>query len=309
MYVDPTAPSKPVNIRRKIFEFIAKYQDNQDQLPSQDTIRELFGCYTDDVDLHLEQLAREGLLILDRDGGNGITLVPTYTPAPQIKVLGRIANHLEQACGGSCSGSIAIDLRGVGVQMERGMFAVQVLDDRMSDAGIEYGDIALLVASTPMRGDIVAVEEGTALVLRRYIVVAGIPHFLAENPAKPDLRPAWEIKMQGVLWGLVRTVPSSRLAGTATKKNHRKGSLSNPRPRHEARHEVALPKAASPAKPPQRSRTFRAPKKSASPVADTERGKWPEPPFGIELNEFTSSFLLTEEPVDYGPWGECRSQG
>ena len=270
-----------------MFEWIADRQSAGQDLPNQGDLRELFGGLTEDVDLHLQALVREGLVIVDKDGGNGLSLVPTYTPAPQIKLLGQTARKFQQSSLGTCAGSIALDLRGIGVPLEPGMFAVQVLDDRMIDAGIEYGDIALLVNATPMRGDIVAVEEAEVLVLRRYVIVSGIPHFLAENSTNPDLRLGWESPMHGVLWGLVRADPCRR---------HPR-QLPTDQLRGQPQIIASCPDPTSP-------------KKKKPKGANPRRsGDWPKPPGGAQLNETRRVYKLTEDRAMYDTWGPMYPSG
>ena len=283
-------PSEPINLRRKIFEFLAEKQHSRQQLPSRNALQHLFSDLTDDVDLHLQQLAREGLLILDKDGGNGISLVPTYTPAPRIKSLGQVAQRLTESEPGLRAGSIALDLREVGITLEPGMLWVQVLDDRMSDAGINHGDIALVINAAPLRGDIVAVEEGDVIVLRRYIIVSGIPHFLAENPKNPALRPGWDSPMQGVLWGLLRINPCHRDVKGSTHR--RKGVQC------KVGCQTLL-----------RRQPVPLPKRNKSPRSSNAKKPkdWAKPPSGIGLNEPQSPYRLTEKVESYDTWGPCHN--
>ena len=287
MHSHPSSPTTAVNIRRRIFEFIIQQEAQLKCLPSRDELRQLFTGLTEDLDLHLEQLAREGLIILDKDGSNGISLVPTYTPAPQIELLGRMSQRLKQGNPSSYAGSIALDLQGAGVSLEPGMVAVQVLDDRMSDAGIEHGDIALLVNTSPMRGDIVAVEEGEVLVLRRYIVVSGIPHFLAENPSTPDLRPGWESPLYGVLWGLIRAdIRRSKQSARTTKA------------RITYAHGATISTSSNTQGPAKTNDAL-----SPDATRPRKRGNWPKAPSGVELNEAESSYRFTEDLGAYDTWG------
>ena len=94
--------------------------------------------------------------------------------------------------------------------MEGDLFALVVRDDSMVDAGITQGDVAIIKAVAPERGEIVAIEESGVTVLRRYVVIAGIPHLLAENPCRPDLTVAYERPIQGTLWCLICTRPNGR---------------------------------------------------------------------------------------------------
>ncbi len=200
----PVPTGGPVSLRRKIYELLLGENERWGRLPSQDEVRQVFGDATDNVDLHLEQLAREGMLILDRDGGNGISLAPTYVAPSQPGLMNVVADLLSLANNGTFGGSIGLDLRGSELAVERGVRVVQVLDDRMSDANIMQGDLAILVNSQLMRGNIVGIKQADVVILRRYTVIAGIPHFLAENSAAPDLIPAWDATLCGVFWGLIR---------------------------------------------------------------------------------------------------------
>lgn len=301
----PESPrSASVNIRRKIFEFIINQKAWHGCLPSREELRKLFGGMTADVDLHLEQLAREGHLLIDRNGLGEIALVPTYIPPQEISVLSRTAHQLNQSQDGARSGSIALDLRGIGVPMAPGMSAVQIFDDRMVDAGIEYGDIALLVQRTPMRGDIVAVEEAEVMVLRRYLIVSGIPHFLAENPSSPDLRSGWDTTMHGVLWGLIR-ITSRWVASQTPPVRHRVSysgaklcdTLSAPQPIDP---DAKRFKAAGQRRK-QNSKNGNT--KATGPIT------LPRPPFDVQLNESEGGFRLTEQLSTYDTWGHPGSKG
>lgn len=247
---------QPINLRRKIYELILDQKERFGCLPTQDDLRRLFGNFSSDVDLHLQQLAREGLLLLDRNGGNGISLVPTYVQLPEIGILGHVAQGFSGQSGCQPRGSIGLDLRGCGVRMEPGTQCVQVLDDRMIDAGIEFGDIALVVNSLPTRGCIVAIEEADVMVLRRYVVLSGIPHFLAENPTAPGISPAWNVNVQGVLWGLIKVESCWRANGAG--------------PSLEGTNSFKASTGKSPSSKPQQVR--------ANP-------NWPKPLSGHQLNE------------------------
>jgi len=53
-------------------------------------------------------------------------------------------------------------------------------------------------------GDIVAALIDGETTLKRYVVERGRPYLKAENPRYPDLVPARELKIQGVMVSLVR---------------------------------------------------------------------------------------------------------
>ena len=134
-----------------------------------------------------------------------MAIPPTYYQVPELKFLKHQLSGSKPLPETKLSGSISLDLSGVGIPMEPGMYALFVYDESMIDAGIQHGDIALLKLASPQRGDIVAVEMDGRILLRRYLIIAQIPHLLAENPFRPDLRFAGNLPMQGVLWGSIRT--------------------------------------------------------------------------------------------------------
>jgi len=53
-------------------------------------------------------------------------------------------------------------------------------------------------------GDIVAALIDGETTLKRYVVERGRPYLKAENPRYPNLVPARELKIQGVMVSLVR---------------------------------------------------------------------------------------------------------
>lgn len=84
------------------------------------------------------------------------------------------------------------------------MFALRVRGDSMIDAHILDGDIVILEDRKEVHnGDIVAalIDETT---LKRYVTEHGRPYLKAENPLYPNLVPARELRIQGVMVSLVR---------------------------------------------------------------------------------------------------------
>lgn len=207
-----------MNIKRQIFEYIVD-QGAWGTTPLREDVRKHFAEVASDIDLHLAQLEREGLLRISDDTG-AVSLVPTYGILPPIPLCyNRFANPIAQQSQPD-SGSINLDLRGIGIVHEANSYAMQVLDDSMSDSGIYTGDIALLCSRPLTRGDIVAVELNGRMVLRRYLRIRQIPHILAENPRNPDLQPAFEIATHGVLWGLIRREVGRRPVSSAARRTY-----------------------------------------------------------------------------------------
>ncbi len=76
----------------------------------------------------------------------------------------------------------------------------------MIGANICDGDMVILEAKEPRPRDIVAALIDGETTLKRYVVERGQPYLQAENPDFPDLIPAAELIIQGVMQALIRQV-------------------------------------------------------------------------------------------------------
>ena len=278
-----------MNIKRKIFEFIVDNQVRWNYVPLRREIHKMFSGLSDDVDLHLEQLEREGLLKLTPEGGQEITISTTYRHIPEMKLLRNRLSGSKPLPETSEDGSIALDLRGMGILMEHNLYALLVHDESMIDAGVQHGDVAILRHAAPQRGDIVAVEMDGQVHLRRYILLAGIPHLLAENPFRPDIVYASDFPFRGVLWasiriGASRLVPDHAQRKPVTYSTSRRDEQPGRSPRGNRRAVQALghPKSSSAdqAKPARHKLRARPADFNTEPPS-----KWPTPPSGIQLND------------------------
>jgi repressor LexA len=75
----------------------------------------------------------------------------------------------------------------------------------MVGAHILDGDIVILEdRKTAKNGDIVAALIDGETTLKRYVTARGRPYLKAENPKFPNLIPARELRIQGVMTSLVR---------------------------------------------------------------------------------------------------------
>jgi repressor LexA len=82
----------------------------------------------------------------------------------------------------------------------------------MIDAHILDGDIVILEDRKDVQnGDIVAALIDGETTLKRYVMEHGRPYLKAENPQFPDLVPARELRIQGVMISLIRKqIPAAR---------------------------------------------------------------------------------------------------
>ena len=217
-----------INIKRQILNVVLDYDERFSIHLPKSKIRELFANRSDDVDLHLEQLKREGLLEFGKGDHDLISLPRMFPQVKRIELSGRSVQQRAQAAGLLPSGYIALDLCGAGIALKGNHFARVIDDDSMSDAGIKAGDIAIFRIFPPVRGEIVAAEVSGQEIIRRYVIVSGIPHFLAENPVRPDLITAYDRTITGTLAYLICADPNGlgRILSPTPKVNyHRDGGL------------------------------------------------------------------------------------
>ncbi len=79
----------------------------------------------------------------------------------------------------------------------------------MTGAHLLDGDVAVFEAREPLPGQIVAALIDGESTLKRYVREQGQPFLRAENPKYPDLIPARELVIQGVLVHLQRNFAGS----------------------------------------------------------------------------------------------------
>ena len=109
----------------------------------------------------------------------------------------------------STDGHVAIDPASFGVRPGAQLFALRVRGDSMVDAGILDRDTVFLTPRDPRPGAIVAALIDGESTLKRFLVQRGRPFLRAENPRYPDLLPATELIIQGVMVGLLRQQPAA----------------------------------------------------------------------------------------------------
>ena len=132
------------------------------------------------------------------------------TPAMKVRITdvpiyGHIPAGMATLTEQDIEGHVSLDTRSANVSRNRGMFALRVRGDSMIGAHIVDGDVVILEQSKDVHhGDIVAALIDGETTLKRYVVEHGRPYLKAENPRYPDLIPARELKIQGVMVSLVR---------------------------------------------------------------------------------------------------------
>ena len=122
-----------------------------------------------------------------------------------IPIYGSIAAGMGEESTQEQNGCLSIDIRSLGLSYSAKTFALKVRGESMVDAHICHGDTVVLEFREPRNGDVVAALIDGETTLKRYIKRAGESAYLqAENEMFPDLIPARELVIQGVMVALLR---------------------------------------------------------------------------------------------------------
>ena len=192
--------------QQDILGFIQTEQREKGITPSTREIQKHFGYASQtSVMQYLAALERKGFL--DRHARKARALV---TPAQKVRITdipiyGQIPAGMAGLTEQTIEGHVSLDSRTVNASKNARTFALRVRGDSMIEAHILDGDIVILEDRKEVRsGDIVAALIDGETTLKRYVTDHGRPCLKAENPLFPDLVPARELRIQGVMISLVR---------------------------------------------------------------------------------------------------------
>ena len=196
--------------QQEVLEFIRRQQEQTGFPPSSREIQAHFGFQSQTAAMnHLRALERKG--VINRTPGKARSAVdPTFRFLPGLRaipILGQIPAGMPIEASESSGSNLGVDLKAFGVERGAEVFAVRVRGDSMIDAQIADGDTVLLQKRIPKNGEIVAALLDGESTLKRYLLDHGEPFLKAENPLYPNLLPAAELVIQGVMIGLLRKVP------------------------------------------------------------------------------------------------------
>jgi repressor LexA len=200
--------SEPMTQRqREILEYLKSAQRKTGVMPSTREIQHYFKFASQTAAMsHLRALERKG--IIQRLPGKARAVVfPEELDREEIvdiPVYGQIAAGMASEVEQEREGCISIDIATLGIPRSARTFALKVRGDSMIDAHICHGDTVILEFREPRDHDIVAALIDGETTLKRYVVNKGKPYLHAENESYPDLIPARELIIQGVLVALLR---------------------------------------------------------------------------------------------------------
>jgi repressor LexA len=198
--------------QKQILEFIQSEQREKGITPTTREIQNHFGFASQtSVMQYIDVLARKGFL--DRHARKARALI---TPIQKIRITdipiyGQIPAGMATDAEEVIEGHVSLDTGSVNASKNGRTFALRVRGDSMIDAHIVDGDIVILEDRKDVQsGDIVAALIDGETTLKRYVMEHGRPYLKAENSLYPDLTPARELQIQGVMISLIRKQPAAQ---------------------------------------------------------------------------------------------------
>lgn len=193
--------------QQEILEYLRAYQRELGLMPSTREIQHHFGFASQTAAVsHLRALERKGAIQRLPNKARAVVFPEDLDREEivDIPVYGSIAAGMAQDAPPEQEGCISIDIRSLGVRPTARTFALKVRGESMIDAHICDGDTVVLEFREPRKGDIVAALIDGETTLKRYVIKDRRPYLQAENADFPDLIPARELVIQGVMVGLLR---------------------------------------------------------------------------------------------------------
>jgi repressor LexA len=195
------------NRQQELLDYLRDYHSQTGLMPSTREIQHHFGFASQTAAVsHLRALEKKG--VIQRVAGKARALVfPEELEREEIvdvPIYGHIAAGMAAEAEQQQEGCLSIDITSLGIPRNAKTFALRVRGDSMIDAHIVSGDCVVLEFRDPRNGDIVAALIDGETTLKRFILKDGQPYLQAENEMYPDLTPARELIIQGVMVALLR---------------------------------------------------------------------------------------------------------
>ncbi len=193
--------------QQQVLEFIDTTQRASGVVPSTREIQEHFGFASQTAAVnHLRALEKKGAIHRRAGKARSVSLVTHLKRDPiiDIPIFGSIPAGFAERSEQENEGVLSVDTRTTGLSRNAKVFALKVRGDSMIGAQINDGDLVVLEAREPKHHDIVAALIDGETTLKRFVKAGKTPFLKAENPRYPDLIPASELSVQGVMVALIR---------------------------------------------------------------------------------------------------------
>lgn len=196
--------------QQQIFDFIRREQERDGVAPTLAEIARHFGFRSlNAVAEHLRLIRQKGHLAESDGKARALKVISPLQPLRRrvfdIPVFGSIPAGLPQDRTQEAKGCVSIDIGTLNFKPTPRTFALEVRGDSMTGKHIVDGDLVVLEhGATPKPGDVVAALIDGESTLKTFLLRGTKPYLKAENPKYPDLLPAHELVIQGVLKLVIR---------------------------------------------------------------------------------------------------------
>ena len=192
--------------QKNVLDFIQSEQRGKGITPSTREIQKHFRFASQtSVMQYIAALERKGFLSRHARKARALITPVQKVRITDVPIYGQISAGMSTLSEQTIEGHVSLDARSANVSSNGRIFALRVHGDSMMGAHIVDGDIVILEDRKDVQnGDIVAGLIDGETTLKRYVVEHGRPYLKAENPRYPNLTPARELKIQGVMVSLVR---------------------------------------------------------------------------------------------------------
>jgi repressor LexA len=196
--------------QQQILDFIQKWQQERGSAPTFQEIADQFGFRSlNSVTGHVRLMRQKGHLASEPGKARALRvtspLAKLRSRIADIPVFGSIPAGRPQTREPDAEGCVSVDVESLGFKPTRNSFALRVTGDSMIGRHILDGDLVVLEhGPEPRSGDVVAALIDGESTLKTFVVKGGKSYLKAENPNYPDLIPAQELMIQGVVRALLR---------------------------------------------------------------------------------------------------------
>ena len=196
--------------QQQIADFIEQTRRDSEVAPSYREIAAHFGFSSlGSVVNHIRALRKKGVLPKESGQARALRVQSPLAALRQrvvdIPIYGSIPAGFADDRKQEAQGCVSIDIATLGFKPTPRTFALEVRGDSMIGKCIMDGDLVLLEHGlTPRNGAVVAALIDNESTLKTYMTERNKPFLRAENPRYPNLIPASELVIQGVLVALIR---------------------------------------------------------------------------------------------------------
>lgn len=201
--------------QRDILNYIEFCQDNDGLTPTLQEMADHFGFRSlSTAREHIQALCRKGVLSQTDGRARALQVISSprqnRRPLIDIPLLGEIPAGPPDARYQQSEGCITVDVDTLGLRPTARTFALQVRGDSMIGRHIVEGDYVICEhGMTPNVGDMVAALIDNESTLKTFLTRRNKPYLKAENPKYPELIPATELVIQGVVVAVIRKCTTS----------------------------------------------------------------------------------------------------